>query len=249
MTPDRVSTPSRSGGLAAHLKGHVLLFDQRPPSSISNTASLRLLLIFALLEWVIGPRLSLLTLAGMPLPPLWLRAPLLLVLALALVRFFAGLAPSQIGLYGWSRWSTTEKSYFLQVAPLAVVIFSAITAPRLQAIAADPTLRGQALVLAITYLIWGFYQELVYRGILQTAIERRWGPWAAILSANLLFTFGPLHFYHWASGAAAIPMFAAIFAIGLFFGVVFWRSGNLWIVGVFHGIGDCFLTGLAGLGR
>ena len=62
MTPDRVSTPSRSGGLAAHLKGHILLFDPRPPSSISPAATLKLLLIFVVLEWVIGARLSLLSL-------------------------------------------------------------------------------------------------------------------------------------------------------------------------------------------
>ena len=33
-------------------------------------------------------------------------------------------------------------------------------------------------------------------------------------------------------------MFAAIFAIGGFFALVFARSGNLWIVGVFHAIGN-----------
>ncbi len=40
-------------------------------------------------------------------------------------------------------------------------------------------------------------------------------------------------------------MFAAIFAIGAFFGALYARSGNLWIVGVFHGIGDAYVTGLA----
>jgi membrane protease YdiL (CAAX protease family) len=41
-------------------------------------------------------------------------------------------------------------------------------------------------------------------------------------------------------------MFASIFAIGLFFGVLFKRSGNLWIVAVIHGIGNAYIvSGLA----
>ena len=92
----------------------------------------------------------------------------------------------------------------------------------------------------------GFYQELVYRGMLQSELTRRWGAPAGILVANVAYTFGPLHFYH-LSGPSPVPMFAGIFAIGLFFGVLFARSGNLWMVGVFHGIGDAYLTGLGSL--
>jgi membrane protease YdiL (CAAX protease family) len=43
-------------------------------------------------------------------------------------------------------------------------------------------------------------------------------------------------------------MLAAIFAIGMFFGVLFHRSGNLWIVGFFHGVGNWFAVGLTTLG-
>ncbi|HEV8514006.1 MAG TPA: CPBP family glutamic-type intramembrane protease, partial [Cyclobacteriaceae bacterium] len=59
--------------------------------------------------------------------------------------------------------------------------------------------------------------------------------------------FGPLHFYHLqriGDHPAHAWIFAAIFAIGLFFGILFRRSGNLWIVGIFHGVGDWYLTGL-----
>jgi membrane protease YdiL (CAAX protease family) len=38
-------------------------------------------------------------------------------------------------------------------------------------------------------------------------------------------------------------MFAATFAIGLFFGFLFWRSGNLWVVAVIHGIGNAYIVG------
>ena len=39
-----------------------------------------------------------------------------------------------------------------------------------------------------------------------------------------------------------MPIFAAIFAIGLFFGVLYKRSGNLWIVAVFHAIGNAYIV-------
>ena len=37
-------------------------------------------------------------------------------------------------------------------------------------------------------------------------------------------------------------MFAAVFAIGLLFGVLYWRSGNLWIVAVMHAVGNAYMV-------
>jgi membrane protease YdiL (CAAX protease family) len=101
---------------------------------------------------------------------------------------------------------------------------------------------GPRLLLATSFL-WGFYQEVVYRGILQTELVRRMGSVGGILVGNFLFTFGPLHFYHFSSTSSALPMFAGIFAIGLFFAVLFQRSGNLWMVAIFHGLGDSYISG------
>src|SRR5207302_9380681 len=122
---------------------------------------------------------------------------------------------------------------------------------RLRMILADTSLWGQVALVAFTNLLWGFHQELVYRGILQTELVRRWGSLLGILSSNLLFTFGPLHFYHFSGSVPgrAWPMFAGIFLIGLFFGVLFKRSGNLVIVGVLHGVGNCYIDGLGTLGH
>jgi len=44
-------------------------------------------------------------------------------------------------------------------------------------------------------------------------------------------------------------IFAAIFSIGLLFAILYKRSGNLWIIGVMHGLGDWFLDGLAQVSR
>lgn len=40
------------------------------------------------------------------------------------------------------------------------------------------------------------------------------------------------------------PMFFFIFLIGLFFGVLYRRSGNLWIAACFHAIGNAAIVWL-----
>jgi CAAX protease family protein len=234
---------SAAARLGPHLKGHALLFEGRPGRPYDPRAGVRLLLVFGLLELVIGPRLWWTGLLGLPTPPVWLRAPALLALALLLVRTFAGVGLSQIGLRPWREWTTAEKSYFVQVLLIFNAVFAIVFVQRLRAALADP--RGW-LVLA-AYVAWGFHQEVMYRGILQTELVRRWGGLAGILASNALYTFGPLHFYHFSRPRPA-PMFAAIFMIGLFFAVLFKRSGNLWLPAVFHGVGDLYFTGLASRG-
>jgi CAAX protease family protein len=162
--------------LNVHWRGHAFLFEKKRLPTYSATGGLRLLLIFLVLEGVIGPRLALFSLLQLPLPPVWLRVPILLGLALLLVRFVAGLKLSEIGLYRWGEWSATEKSYFLQVVLIANVIFSVLFADRLRIILAEPFLLRRVGTVFLPYLLWGFYQEVMYRGILQTELVRRWGP-------------------------------------------------------------------------
>ena len=228
-------------GASIHWRGHVFLFDRKRAPAYDAAAGLRLLLIFVLLEFVLGPRLSLFQYLGVPIPPFWVRIPVFLGLALLLVRFVAKVRLSDIGLDRWRAWSGTEKSYFVQLLIISNVVFLMMTADRVKAIGSEP---GRLLLLP-AFLLWGFYQELMYRGILQTELVRRWGALAGILVSNTLFTFGPLHLYHFARGASALPMFAGIFAMGLFFGVLFHRSGNLWLVGIAHGIGNVYIEGTA----
>jgi membrane protease YdiL (CAAX protease family) len=68
---------------------------------------------------------------------------------------------------------------------------------------------------------------------------------AGVLIANLVFTFGPLHFNYFGLGTDAGPrwgMFGAIFVIGQFFGLVYQRSGNLWIPALLHGLWPLNMT-------
>lgn len=222
---------------ASHWRGHLFLFEPRPAAAYPAAAGWKLLLIVVLLEAVIGPRLHLLEWLGLPMPHPAARVAALLALALVLVRHFAGVRFAQIGLRRWNEWSATEKSYFLQVVVIANAVFAVLLASYLQAATAS-----LALALAVNFL-WGFYQELVYRGLLQAELTRRAGATAGILLANLAYTFGPLHFYYFAQ-PSPWPMLAAIFAIGLFFAVLLHRSRNLWLVAVFHGIGNAWINGV-----
>jgi membrane protease YdiL (CAAX protease family) len=176
--------------------------------------------------------------------PLIVLVVVFLVCALLLVRFVTGLTLSQIGLYSWREWTPVEKSYFIQLLVLANIVFPFVFASRLRLILAQPSALSIVWNEFIPYLFFGFYQEVVYRGMVQSELVRRWGAFIGILIANVLYTFGPLHWNYFSSrSSVAIPMFAAIFAIGLFFGVLFRRSGNLWIVAVMHGIGNAYIVG------
>jgi membrane protease YdiL (CAAX protease family) len=163
------------------------------------------------------------------------------------VIYVARVPLAQLGLYSWRRWSKTEKLYFLQVIPIALIVFSIVRAAGLAALWARPNLGEIALFIFIPEMIWGFYQEFVYRGLLQTELVRRWGTGWGILVSNLIFTFGPLHAYHFAEAQgnpSHLWIFAMIFAIGLLFAILYKRSGNLLMVGIMHGIGDWFMDGL-----
>lgn len=182
---------------------------------------------------------------------MWVRVPVMLGATLVLVRFAAGVPLSQIGLYGWRHWTPSEKSYVVNMVPLAVGIFTFISIGRLRTLVDSMKLMEWPAGLSVplillAYLIWGFYQELMYRGILQTELTRRWGVRTGMFASNTAYAFGPLHFYYWSaySGTQALAMFGAVFAIGLYFALLFQRSGNLWLPGILHGIGDVFLTGL-----
>jgi membrane protease YdiL (CAAX protease family) len=217
--------------LSRHLRGHFLLFDRRPAPTFGADVAVRLLLTAILLE---GVRLAAVRWLY-PAAPLLLLLVALLALGLIAVPKIAGIRLSALGFRPWREWTTTEKSYFLQVAVMANVIF--------------PVVLGGSVrwTVFVPYLFFGFYQELVYRGMVQRGLTNRWGTAMAILVANVLYTFGPLHWYYFASApSVAWPMFAAIFAIGLFFGSLYARSGNLWIVAVFHAIGNAYIVSAVG---
>lgn len=231
------ATVAPAGRWSPHLRGHLLLFDRSPaPASAAGT---RLLLVAVLVEAV---RLAALRWVH-PAVPLWLLLPAVLGVGLLMVSAIAGVKLAHLGLWRWGKWTATERSYFLQVIVIANVVFPIVLAGPIANRLAQPDMTRGLWTIFVPYLFFGFYQELVYRGMVQPELVRRWGAPVGIVVANLLYTFGPLHWSHFASPASlAVPMFAAIFAIGLFFGVLYRRSGNLWIVATFHAIGNAYIV-------
>lgn len=229
--------PRRPG---AFLRGHLLMFDRRDPPSYAAPAGWTLLVVFALFELALGPRLEHLALLGVSVPEPVLRLPLQIAAVLAMVRLAARLRWREIGLLPLAQWTATEGLYFVQVVIVAGAVFYVLY---LRAV--PPGLWQAAGTIVLTQMLWGFYQELMYRGLLQTELTRRFGTLWGALIANLAFTFGPLHFFY---SSAALPdanavIVALIFGIGAFFAVIFARTRNLWIVGIFHGIGNVFING------
>lgn len=242
MTKVDVAGQSR---LSPHVRGHLLLFEGRAapeyPPGVGNRLLFTALLLevarLAAMRWLL------------PTIPLSLFSLLVLGMALLSIRFVAGLRLSQVGLLPWREWSQTEKSYFLQILVIANVVFATVFAAPLRERMAQHSVWWMLSGTFVPYLFFGFYQEVVYRGMVQTELVRRRGTLAGILIANVLYTFGPLHWEYFTSRASlAVPMFAAIFGIGLFFGVLYKRSGNLWIVATFHAIGNAYIvTGMGTL--
>lgn len=234
------SSPPESQGLFVHLRGHVLLFDKKPGIHHDGREGTRLLILAGAFEVI---RLGLVK-WFYPVFPLLVLVPVFLISALLSIRFLAGLNLSAIGFQPWRKWTATEKSYFVQLLVIANIVFPLMLAPRLKAVLGHPNALSIVANVFVPYLFYGFYQEVVYRGMLQSELVRRWGGFIGVLCANVLYTFGPLHWNYFSP--LNVPMFVSIFAIGLFFGVLFIRSGNLWIVAVIHGIGNAYIVGSLG---
>jgi membrane protease YdiL (CAAX protease family) len=217
------------------VRGHLLHFERRPTPAIPAAKLIAGAVILEVLCQTVVGRLA-------QFVPLWVLFPALLALSLVFVRA-SGTRLLDLGLRPWRDWSPTEKSYFFQVLVIANVVFPLVLAGSILARLEQASMLRDLGTVFVPYLFFGFYQEVVHRGMLQSGLERRLGAVFAVLVANVLFTFGPLHWNHLTSGSAmAMPMLAMIFAVGLFFGALYQRSRNLWLPAVFHAIGNAYMV-------
>jgi len=150
---------------------------------------------------------------------------------------FIKLPTSDIGLRTLAKWTRRERLYLFQVLPLAALVFAVLFREHLFKLVEQHGVFRFMLFTVFTGVLWGFIQELMYRGWLQTELTRRFGPLLGILASNLIFTVGPLHLNLFTgSDGPQWNVIAAVFGIGLFFGVLYQRSGNLWIPALLHGL-------------
>jgi uncharacterized protein len=150
---------------------------------------------------------------------------------------FVRLPMAAVGMRPLSGWTRRERLYLVQVVPVAALVFAMLFRDHLLALHDRHGLAGFLLLSVVGGLVWGIGQELCYRGWLQTELTRRLGAIAGLLVANMVFTFGPLHFdYFFGPAGVRWSGLAAVFGIGLLFGIVYARSGNVWIPAVMHGL-------------
>ena len=236
--PAVMATRQGNDVTSPHLRCHLLLYDTPPRSHYDRVAGFRQLWIVVLLALSDAQLRSMSIATPLMLPYLLLRLALVVLLS----RFFAGVAWSDIGLRPFRCWTHVESSFLVQMVILVTLGF-----PWMLSVALNrplPDVYASVLSPGLPlYFIHGFTQELVYRGLLQTELTRRWGALGGILGANAFYTFGPLHadYYAWDT-SAALPMFAAVFAMGLLFALHFHRSRNLWLVGIMHGMGQACIA-------
>jgi membrane protease YdiL (CAAX protease family) len=79
----------------------------------------------------------------------------------------------------------------------------------------------------------GFLEEMFFRGYIQRRLLQRWSPWAAILVSSALFALVHL--------APHTVLFA--FPLGIWLGVVAWRTGSIWLCIACHAFVNAIASG------
>lgn len=226
--------------LADTVRAHTMNFETPPAPRYGDVVGTRILAAFVAVGIGVFFALRLgFNAAGVrELPVAKLAFVLALLLAfIAVQRWFMRAPFASIGLRGFAHWTRLERLYFIQMVPLATVMFSIVFRHRLLALVEVHGPAGFVLFSIFTGILWGMVQEFLYRGWLQTELSRRFGWIAGLLIANAAFTFGPLHFdYLVGTGGLRWGGLASVFAIGLIFGFLYRRSGNLWIPATLHGL-------------
>jgi membrane protease YdiL (CAAX protease family) len=232
--------------LADSVRAHLLRFEMPLAPTYGNAVGTRMLVAFLVVGvgMFVALRFAFDAMGARGLPAANLGFVVVLLAAFVVAqRVLVGLPMSEVGLRRYADWTHRERLYVLQVVPLAVVLFATVFRDHLAALREQHGLAGFLLFSILTGLLWGAVQEFLYRGWLQTELTRRFGATAGLIAANVAFTFGPLHVNYFA-GPAGLRWggLLAVFGIGLFFGIVYRRSGNVWIPAVLHGLWPLNMT-------
>lgn len=102
-----------------------------------------------------------------------------------------------------------------------------------QPLIAEPSWERILPSALILLVCTGFLEELIFRGVLQRALEEALG-WWGLLYVSLLFAF--LHIGH-----LSVVDVGFVFSIALFWGWIVKKTGSLFGVSLSHGIANIFL--------
>jgi hypothetical protein len=91
---------------------------------------------------------------------------------------------------------------------------------------------GKLFLVMVVFV--GFGEELIFRGLLQSSVEKQHGKYVAIFVSALMFSI--MH-----SGYQSLPYLLFVFGVGLVLAVAYERTGSLGLVALMHGILNFFL--------
>ena len=229
------------------VRAHALRFERPLAPTFENAIGIHVLIAFVAVAVGVfyGLRFALIVIVPViGAPSARLGFVVLLTFAfLATQRWLVRLPMADIGLRPLAAWTRRERLYLAQVVPMASIVFIFVFRDHLMVLIDLHGTVGFLLFSVGTGLLWGMIQEFLYRGWLQTDLTRRFGPLIGLLAANLIFTFGPLHMdYLTDPNGVRWAGLGAVFGIGLVFGYIYRRSGNLWFPAVLHGLWPLNMT-------
>ncbi|WP_299749551.1 CPBP family intramembrane glutamic endopeptidase [uncultured Tateyamaria sp.] len=165
----------------------------------------------------------------------------------------AGVLLAIVVLIGWVRSTclTTRLHIgpiFLAVPYILFVIFIA-SSPALLALSQD---REIILTPAEWQVVWvaclaaflvGFFEELLFRGVLLHGLRARMAAVPAVLVAAVIF--GSFHFVNWVNGQpldATVAQVSGAAGGGVFYGAMVLWTGSIWPSVMLHGLWDSGVT-------
>lgn len=204
-------------------------------------------------RWIVRPDMPYLR-PGNP----WFDLPLRIAIELGFVLVVIGagaairVRPSCWGmaLRRWTRWEWGAFAVVGAIELLVVILVAGARWPRL----VNAGVFLPALGWAFGEFWFGFNQEWVFRGPLMSGLLKLTTPAWAIALNSLVFLVGPLHGPGLlrmlpSNPGGAAWMLAGVIATGVFFSWLRYRTDNLILCGVLHGIVNGFLNGAGLAGR
>ena len=222
------------------LRAHALIFETPLAPSYGNAAGIRMLVAFLVvavgmffaLRFVAGAA----GLRGLPAANLGFVVALLAAFVVA-QRAFVRMPMAAVGLRRFADWKRRERLIYFEVVPLATVVFAIVfhahllrllelsTVCRVPAVLCPHrSSLGNGAGVPLPWLVADRAHPPL-RGPNRPARCKRSVHFRAAAPPAISL-----------SRAACAGLFAAVFGIGLFFGIVYYRSGNLWIPAVLHGL-------------
>jgi membrane protease YdiL (CAAX protease family) len=215
------------GGLILLAGTHLAILERRPADERPSPALVGLLLAF-----IVAPLIRIISLtlplAQIEAPYRYLFAGVPMTIGALLVARATGLRWRDVGIV----WRATGWQIAVVVASLALgFVEYAILRP--EPLGPLPWTAAGFLPALSVGLFTGFPEELIFRGIMQTAARPVLGRWNWVYVSAI---FAVLHI-----GYKSFIDFVFVFAVGLFYGWVFERTRSIIGVSVGHGLANVVL--------